>query len=136
MKTLAALLLLTLSASALCEPAECPLQGTWKSDAAKTLADIAANNAMSSRAMSALSADFFGHMVHEWNCTELRSGFDYQTQPALMTYRVVEKTSEFLLVTFPDDVEADLRLVWEGDCYKIRFGENRYHEYFCPVEQP
>jgi hypothetical protein len=84
--------------------------------------------------MSALSADFFGHMVHEWTCTELRAGFDRDPRPEPMTYQVTEHTAESLLVTFPDDIELDLRLVWEGDCYKIRFAERKYHEYFCPVD--
>jgi len=136
MKTLAALLFLALSGPALCESAPCPLHGTCKSDATRTLADIAANDAMSRTSMNAISNDFFGHMIHEWTCTELTAKFDYQPHYQPMAYRIAEHTSEFLLVTFPGDEEGDLRLVWEGDCYKIRFGNNRYHEYFCPVAPP
>jgi hypothetical protein len=134
MKTPAAIVLLALIGPALCEAADCPLQGTWKSDAPRTLADIAANHAMSPRAMSTLSDDFFGHMVHEWSCTELRAGFDRDPPPDPIAYQVAELTSEWLLVTFPGEEEADLRLIWEGECYKIRFAERQYHEYFCPTE--
>ncbi len=134
MRTCAVLALLALSVPALCEAADCPLQGTWKSDAPRTLADIAANDAMSPRAMSALSDDFFGHMIHEWTCTELRGGFDRDPPPEPVTYRIAEQTAEHLLVTFPGKEETDLRLVWEGNCYKIRFADRQYHEYFCPLE--
>jgi hypothetical protein len=131
--TLAMLLVLALSGPAFCEPADCPLEGTWKSDASMTLADIAANNAMSPRAMGALSDDFFGHMIHEWTCTELRAGFDRDPRPDPVAYRVTERTSESLLVTFLGEEESELRLVWEGSCYKIRFAARQFHEYFCPT---
>jgi hypothetical protein len=136
MKTLIALLLAIFSVTALSQPAECPLKGVWKSDAAKTLADIAANNAMSARAMSALSDDFYGHMTHEWTCTSLRAWFDRDKRAEPVPYRTSELTTESVLVTFPNGDESDLRLIFEGDCYKIRFGHQKYYEYFCPIQLP
>ena len=84
--------------------------------------------------MSALSHDFFGHMVHEWSCTELRAGFDRDPPTDPIAYQVAEQNAESLLVTFPGKEESDLRLVWEGDCYKIRFTDKPYHEYFCRTD--
>ena len=81
MKTFIAFLLVTFSATELSRAAECPLKGVWKSDAAKTLADIAATNAMSDRAASALSDNTYGHMTHEWTCTDVRAGFDGISAP-------------------------------------------------------
>lgn len=86
--------------------------------------------------MSAFSDDFFGHMIHEWTCTELRAWFDRDPRPDPVAYRITERTPETLLVTFPGEEESDLRLVFEGDCYKIRFAERQYHEYFCPAQLP
>jgi len=136
MKTLVTLFLVTFTVAAHSEPADCPLQGTWKSDAARTLADIAARNALSDRGKSALSDNFFGHMVHEWTCTDLRAWFDYQTRAEPMQYRIVERALDSLLIAFPDDPEADLRITFEGECYKLLTGSKGFYEYFCPVESP
>ena len=136
MKALLALGLIVLSLPAFADPAECRLNGVWKSDAARTLADIAANQAMSPRAMSAVSADLFGHMTHEWTCSTLRAWFDYQSRADAVPYKVLNTSTESIVVTFPDGSDYDLRLVFEGECYKIRFSDKAYHEYFCPVAQP
>ena len=134
MKTLALLLLVIFSAAAHSQPTDCPLQGTWKSDAARTLADIAARDALSDRGKSAVSNDFFGHMIHEWSCTDLRAWFDYHSRAEPMPYHIAERTSDSLLIAFPDDPNADLRIVFEGECYKMFLEPQGYYEYFCPVE--
>jgi hypothetical protein len=136
MRTLIAFLFAAFGATALGQPTECPLHGVWKSDAAKTLADIAATNAMSAQAMSGLSDDFYGHMTHEWTCTDLRAWFDRDKRPEPVPYRISELTTESVLVTFPNGSESDLRLVFEGDCYKVRFEKQKYYEYFCPSQLP
>lgn len=136
MKALLTLGLVTLSSAAMSDPAQCPLQGRWKSDAARTLADIVGNEAMSLRAMNlVVSADLFGHMTHEWTCTELRAWFDYDARAEATPYTIREMDAESVSVTFPDSSEQDLRIVFEGSCYKIRFADRQYYEYFCPVEQ-
>jgi len=135
MKAQLATVLLTLSTPALSDPALCPLLGKWKSDAARTLADIVANQAMSPRSMSAFSNNFFGHMTHEWTCAEFRAWFDYHDPGEFGPYQIRESDAESMLVNFPDGAENDLRLVFEGTCYKIRSARQKYHEYFCPVTQ-
>ena len=86
--------------------------------------------------MSAVSADLFGHMTPEWTCNTLRALFDYQPRSDSVPYAVLEISAESVLITFPDGSDNDLRSVFEGECYKIRFANNAYHEYFCPVFQP
>ena len=135
MKTLCFLVLVAISGAAWSDPAECPLQGAWKSDAARTLADIAARDALSSQGKNAVSTDFFGHMIHEWTCTELRAWFDYQTRAEPMPYRIAERTPDSLLIEFPDDPNADLKLTFEGACYKMYLEHKGFNEYFCPVEK-
>jgi hypothetical protein len=136
MKTLVALLLIGFAAPTIAGAADCPLQGVWKSDAARTLADIAARNALSPRGMTAVSADFFGHMIHEWTCTELRAWFDYHPRQNPVSYQITESTPDSLLVTFPSSDDNDLHLIFEGECYKILFEPQTYHEYFCPAQLP
>jgi hypothetical protein len=136
MKTMGLLLLTAVATPSVSLANECPLQGTWKSDAARTLADIAANNAMAPRALNVYSDDVFGHMIHEWSCSELRAWFDHEERPEPVQYLIQAQTSESLLVTFPNGDESDLTLILEGECYKIRFDGRKYHEHFCPVQLP
>jgi len=135
MRTLCFLILVGVSGAAWCEPAECPLQGTWKSDAPRTLADIAARDALSGLGKNAVSADLFGHMIHEWTCTDLRAWFDYESRGEPMPYRIAERTPDSLLIVFPDDPNADLKLIFEGECYKMYIEPKGFHEYFCAVEK-
>lgn len=134
MKLFPGFILFLLAHSAVGSPAECPLNGTWKSDAPRTLADIAARNALSDSAKTSLSDDFFGHMIHEWTCSGLTAWFDYQQRPEARPYMLMETTSDSVLVHFTDDSEPDLRLIIEGDCYKMQYESKGFYEYFCRVE--
>lgn len=134
MKLLPGSILLLLAHSAVASPANCPLNGTWKSDAARTLADIGARDALSDSSKSALSNDFFGHMVHEWTCSSLTAWFDYQQRPEAMPYMLTESTSDSVVVHLTNDSQPDLRLTFEGDCYKMWYETKGFHEYFCRVE--
>ncbi len=86
--------------------------------------------------MNVFSDDIFGHMIHEWSCTGLRAWLDHGERPEPVLYQVATQTPESLLVTFPKGDEADLTLMLEGECYKIRFDDRKYYEYFCPVQLP
>lgn len=124
------LIVTLLALAAASEAEECPLNGTWKSDAARTLAAIADKSPPA--ALNVLSKDFFGHMVHEWTCTGMRAWFDYYERPEPTPYTVVESDVNSVVVSFPDSSDGDLRLIFEGECYKVQLGEERF-EYFCPV---
>jgi len=115
--------------------AECPLSGTWKSNAAMTLAGIAASSDARAESMNVLSDDVFGHMVHSWTCAELLAWFDHEDPGKPVPYRIVEQDEQSIWVSFPGGEENDLRLVFEGDCYRIRFEGQHYAEYFCPVKE-
>jgi hypothetical protein len=86
MKILAGTVLLLLTPCVSASVADCPLNGRWKSDAPRTLADIAAHDALSDSAKSSLSDDFFGHMIHEWTCNSMTAWFDYQQRPQAMPF--------------------------------------------------
>jgi hypothetical protein len=109
--------------------AECRLEGTWKSDSARTLAAIAARS--DPVALNALSNDLFGHMIHEWTCTHMRAWFDDQNPPKPVPYNVVEVGADSIVVSFPESEDVVLRITFEGECYNVEFDEDRI-EYFCP----
>jgi hypothetical protein len=132
----ALLLLAWLASPVLSQAAECPLQGTWRSDAARTLADIAANSAVPAHALNSYSDDIFGHEIHEWSCTETRFWFDYQPRPKPTAYQVVPESADSYLVTVLGEESLEIRLEFEGDCYKILSASQKYYEYYCPVELP
>jgi len=109
----------------------CRLSGVWKSDAARTLAAIAVTS--DPKALNTLSDGFFGHMIHEWTCTEMRAWLDDDERGRPVGYKIVESEGNSVVVSFPDGSEQNLRLTFEGECYKIFFDEQRF-EYFCPIE--
>ena len=134
MRILAGLALFLLAPCALASPADCPLNGTWRSDAPRTLADIAARDALSDSSKTSLSNDFFGHMIHEWTCNSLTAWFDYQQRPDAVPYVLTDIASDSVVVHFADDFAPDLRLTFEGNCYKMWYESKGFYEYFCRVD--
>ena len=131
----ASVMVFAVAAAAPSSAKECPLEGRWKSDAARTLAEVAIELEARPEAMNALSADLFGHMNHDWTCTDLVAWLDDDEPGEPISYRIVERDSESMLVTFPSGAESDLSVVFEGECYKIQFQGQRYREYFCPLRK-
>ncbi len=112
---------------------DCPLQGKWTSDAARTLADIATRDTFEADAMNAVSQDLFGHMIHEWSCTEFRAYFDNSEPAEAVTYQIRDRKAESFIVTVHGETEFELKIALEGACYKVRIGGRQFYEYFCPV---
>ena len=46
-----------------------------------------------------------------------------RTEP--LKYEIREADAESVLVAFPDGSEPDLRIAFEGTCYKIPFGNKK-----------
>ena len=113
--------------------ADCPLQGKWKSDAARTLADIATRDSFEDGALNAVSEDLFGHMIHEWTCTEFRAYFEDSEPADAVTYQIHEREAESFIVTVHGATEFELKIALEGACYKVLVGGRQFYEYFCPV---
>jgi hypothetical protein len=112
---------------------DCPLQGRWKSDAARTLADIANRDSFEADELSAVSQDLFGHVIHEWTCTEFRAYFDYSEPAEAVPYRIHDLDAEAFIVTVHGETEVELKIALEGACYKVLTGGRKFFEYFCPV---
>ena len=112
---------------------DCPLQGKWRSDAARTLADIASRDTFEADAMNAVSQDFFGHMIHEWTCTGFRSYFDNSEPAEAVAYRIHDHEAESFIITMQAETALELKITMEGACYKIRVPGRQFYEYFCPV---
>jgi len=112
---------------------DCPLQGKWKSDAARTLADIATRDTFEADAMNAVSQDLFGHVIHEWTCTGFRAYFDNSEPAEAVAYRIHDREAESFIVTVQGETEFELKIALEGACYKIRVAGRQFYEYFCPV---
>ena len=80
--------------------ADCPLQGKWKSDAARTLADIATRDTFDGDDLNLVSQDFFGHIIHEWTCAEFRA-YPEGSEPAdAVEYQIHEREAESFIVIF------------------------------------
>lgn len=126
------LFLIVMALSPASRAEQCRLNGTWKSDAARTLAAIA--DRADPAALNVLSSDVFGHMIHEWTCTEMRAWFDDGKRPEPSPYTIVESEADSVVVSFPNDKNLVLRIIFEGECYKVQFDTERF-EYFCPVER-
>ena len=130
MKTIGIIAVLLFSSTVLAD-SECPLFGTFKSDATKTLEDYSAHNSIDSPEVDRALTEMFGSVTHEWRCNELRAWHgDYPTQWDKISVSQLGKNS--LVVTFPDGKNPDLTLEFEGPCYKVRFAERNYLEYYCP----
>jgi len=113
--------------------ADCPLQGKWKSDAARTLADIATRDTFDADALNAVSQDLFGHIIHEWTCTEFRA-YPEGSEPAdAVEYQIHEHEAESIIVIIGGEREIELKIVLEGACYKVLQSGRQFFEYFCPV---
>jgi hypothetical protein len=128
------LILIVMALAAASQAEQCRLNGTWRSDSARTLAAIADKS--DPAALNALSSDLFGHMIHEWTCTEMRAWFDDGKRPEASPYTVVEADADadVMIVSFSDSEDVVLRITFEGECYKVSFDEERF-EYFCPVKR-
>ncbi len=109
------------------------MQGKWKSDAARTLADIAPRDTLDTDAMNAVSQDLFGHMIHEWTCTEFRAYVDDSEPAEAVTYQIHDRETESFVVTVHGVNEFELKIALEGACYKVLISGRRFYEYFCPV---
>ena len=112
---------------------DCPLQGKWKSDAARTLADIATRDTFDADAMNAVSQDLFGHVIHEWTCTEFRAYFDYSERGEAVAYQIHEHEAESIIVIIGGEREIEWKIVLEGACYKVLQSGRQFYEYFCPI---
>ena len=83
----------------------------------------------------ALSSDsVFGHMLHEWTCTDVRLWFDYEDRAEPKPYRIVEQTEGEWLIEIAGEPEERVHLTFEGECYKVLQPTRNFFEYFCPVQ--
>ena len=113
--------------------ADCPLQGKWKSDSARTLADIGTRDTFDAEALNAVSQDLFGHMIHEWTCTEFRAYPEGSEPGDAVEYQIDDREAESFIVTFHGETEFELQFALEGACYKVLIGQRQFYEYFCPI---
>jgi len=113
---------------------DCRLQGVWKSDAARTLASINSTKLSDPETLNAVSDDLFGHMVHEWTCTEYRERIDTQSESFAVTYDTVAESEYSTTVKVLVDPEYMMTMVWEGECYKVPVAGHDFFEYFCPAD--
>lgn len=128
---LAALLLLVPPLVSAEEP--CPLRGTWRSNAEKTLADTAARRTFTERQRARLSNHFFGRLVAEYTCTHGRTYFaDGPVKGVWAAYQVTERGPQFAVVEYRAGNEpVKYRFEFEGECYKVFIERLGFYEYFC-----
>ncbi|MEQ8207045.1 MAG: hypothetical protein RIA65_12770 [Woeseia sp.] len=107
---------------------DCRLQGGWKSDAARTLAGINSARLRDPETLNAISDDLFGHMIHEWTCTEYRERFDTQSESIAVAYETVAESEYSITVRVLSDPAYVLSVVWEGECYKLPVAGHDFYE--------
>lgn len=115
---------------------DCPLQGKWKSDAARTLADVASRGTFDGDEKNAASQDLFGHVIHHWTCTGFRaySGDSDDSDPTdAVPYRVHNRNADSFIVTISGQTECEMNISFEGECYKVLNPGRQFYEYFCPI---
>jgi len=113
---------------------ECVLNGSFKGNADKTLADYMLNNTLSSTDSKRALTELFSSVTHEWRCSELRSWHSgYETSWEKIT--VSQTDSQTVVVSFSKNrKQPDLKLIFEGGCYKKLVEHKNFYEYFCPVD--
>lgn len=112
----------------------CPLQGTWRSSEAKTLADMATRRTVTEKQRARLSNRFFGRLLVEYTCTHQRAYFveDGPDKAPWAAYRLIEQGPQFVVVEFvAGDEFVKRRVEFEGGCYKVFVDWLGFYEYFC-----
>ena len=116
--------------------ADCPLCGKWRSNAAKTLADIEARVP----AYPASLRKMFGTLTIEYTATSIRA-YSHDDPKAdsvpWSAYQLVKRPKEqarILRTRNPDGTWQESAIEFDKDCYRVPVSTRQgpvFHEYFC-----
>ncbi|HLF11643.1 MAG TPA: hypothetical protein VJA26_10540 [Gammaproteobacteria bacterium] len=111
--------------------------GTWKSDAARTLASMREVVDVPQQVRAAFENDYHGHLVVEYRADTVRAYFDDGNYDSgYQPYEVVEVTDDYVVTREWNEVLAqfsDSTTYLDGECIYGVSAEYQYREYFCPL---
>ena len=126
--------ILTILYSTTAVSAECPLMGKWKSDETKTLASIPATGKVTDKQRTLFENHFFGKLTLKITCTEMTSSYAGDSETFAYTY-VKQAVHHITIQTHDEendkDVERDLTLAQDGQCYRVPVSTLGFKEYYC-----
>ncbi|MEO0574993.1 MAG: hypothetical protein AAF004_05980 [Pseudomonadota bacterium] len=115
------------------------LQGSWKSDAERTLASMRSVTGVSARARKMFENDFFGHLIVDYRGETRRMVLDDEDYDTGFTpFEIVDERDESVVLRAWDPMWEDFMLqeiFFEGDAYYVLTGKPLFREYFCRVDQ-
>ena len=109
------------------------MKGKWKSDAARTLAEIASKDTFAGEEKNAASQDLFGHMIHHWTCTSFKAYRGDSEAAEAFPFQIRNRDAVSFTAIISGRTEFEMDIVMEGECYKVLNPGRRFYEYFCPI---
>jgi hypothetical protein len=114
--------------------AECPLMGKWKSNEAKTLASMHATGKVTEQQRSLFENHYFGKLTVTITCSEMTSTYAGDSDTFAYTY--VKQDGHHITIQPHDEendkeVERELTLEQNGQCYSVPVSNLGFKEYFC-----
>ena len=132
------LLLVGLVAVACSHRDNCALCGSWRSDAAASLAEVEASGVLSPEEKARYRNNFFGRLTVEFTRTETRSYFPEESPESAhwWPYEVVDGRGNTIVITYlnPSTGQREERTyLVAGNCYRVVQPGRGYAEHFCRV---
>ncbi len=110
-----------------------PLLGAWRSDEAKTLANMA-SVALPEEVRKMFEHDFFGSMVVEFDCSQVRSYYQGQVREADYELVFVSPGESDVIIQAHDRQSPHssvLTYVMDGNCFSRDIDGLGFSEVFC-----
>jgi hypothetical protein len=112
--------------------------GVWKSDAERTLDSMRATPGIPADRRRALEADYYGHLVLDYDADTVRAYFDNGNYDSgRRPYRVVSADSKRVITSEWNELTRDFEesvAYRDGDCIYALAAEFEYREYYCRAD--
>ncbi len=139
MKHLLPMIVLCLAGhAAIAQDLQSALIGKWRSDEAKTLADMHKHPEIPEKSRKFFEHRFFGRLVNVIEKGRAASYFiEDQGKPLeYYPYTITEVGANYLKIQYKSkitDTMLEEQLFFEGDCYYVYITKSQFREYFCRV---
>ena len=122
------------------EPAHAAIIGTWKSDAARTIAAMDEVDSISPEVRAALADDYFGHLYIEYREDSVRAWFDNSDYDSgWRPYEVAEVSGDYVVTREWNEIlriYQDSTTYLDPPCIYGLSAEYGFREYYCPADVP
>ncbi len=111
---------------------ECPLEGFWKSNEAKTLASLEVASNVTEKQRELFSKDFFGKLFMQIKCSEYTAVLEdwYETTP----YELISSKENVVILKYESILDEGfdvMEATISGDCYSVPINSGQFREYLC-----